>query len=181
MKTNPRRLAWLAACVAFGTAAGPASAAFITYDLSGNWTGTITCSELVDGVKTKTVTTSTMKITQAGVNFGIQIGTGLDTRIYVGLANPDAKKPLAKGDATLVLCGTDNALGTSKDELVRVQVSKVDKVKASMKGLSYFSAPPNPTPHLGTCKWKWKRVDQDPGTLGTKCVDFQTITTGGVR
>ncbi len=181
MRPTRRRLAWVAACVALGSSAGPAAAAFITYDLSGNWTGTITCSELVGGVKQKTVTTSTMKITQAGVNFGVQIGTGLDTRLYAGLANADAKKPEKKGEATLALCGTDNVLGVSTDELVHVTVSNADKIKASLKGLSYFSAPTAPGPHLGTCKWKWKRIDRDPGTLATDCAGFTSVVASSQR
>lgn len=181
MKSHPPRLAWLAACMALGVMAGPASAAFITYDLTGNWTGTITCSESVDGVKQKTVTTTTMEVSQAGVNFGIRMGTGLATRLYAGLANADAKKPTAKGEASLVRCGTDNVLGFDVDELVRLTVSKADKLKASIKGFSHFSGPLAPGPHFGTCKWKFKRVDQNPSMLGTKCVDFQSIVAGGAK
>lgn len=180
MRPKPR-LTWLAACAALGLLAGPASAAFITYDLTGNWTGTITCNESADGVKQKTVTTTTMEVSQAGVNFGIRMGTGLATRFYAGLANADAKKPTAKGEAALALCGTDNALGAGADELVRITVSKADKLKASIKGFSHFSGPLGPGPHFGTCKWKFTRVDQNASSLGTKCVDFQSIVAGGAK
>ncbi len=33
------------------TAASPSSAAFITYDLTGTWSGTIKCNECVGGAK----------------------------------------------------------------------------------------------------------------------------------
>ena len=122
-----------------------------------------------------------MQITQAGVNFGVQMGTGLDTRLYAGLANPDAKKPTAKGEAYLSLCGTDNDLGVGRDELVRISVSKADKVGATIKGFSHFSGQASPAAHLGTCKWKWKRVDQVPGTLATNCAGFENIVTGGAK
>ena len=181
MRTIRHPLTRLAVCLALAVGAAPASAAFITYDLSGNWTGTVTCSELVDGVKQKTVTTTTMKITQAGVNFGVQLGTGLDTRLYAGLANADAKKPTAKGEAYLALCGTDNQLGVGRDELVRISDAKADKVKATIKGFSHFSGPLGPGAHFGTCKWKWKRVDQNPGTPATTCAEFQSLVAGGAK
>lgn len=148
--------------------ATPVSAAFIAYDLTGTWSGSLKCKALVGGVKQKTVATPVMKISQLGLGIGVQLDFGTGTTLYNGLANPATKKPEQKGEAALILCGTDDLLGVDfRDEIGRMTVStKPGKVKASLKGQSFFSNPSDPLSHHGTCKWKWTRIDAvDPGVL----------------
>lgn len=147
--------------------AAPAAAALLDYDLTGDWTGKITCSAYVGGVKQKIVLTPTMHVSQVGQNIGVSLEIGLGGKRYAGLANPDAKKPEQKGETALILCGTDNVLGaTSPDEIGRMSVAaKPGKVKATLKGLSFYS---DVADH-GTCKWSMKRISTtDPG-VDTAC------------
>ena len=164
---------------AFLASASPARAALITYDLTGDWTGKITCNVFAGGVKQKIVLTPTMHVSQIGQNIGVEIELGLGSKRYAGLANPDAKKPEQKGETALILCGTDNVLGaTSPDEIGRMSVSaKPGKVKASLKGLSFYSD----VDDHGTCKWSMKRISTtDPGVT-TDCSTTMMIQTGGAR
>jgi hypothetical protein len=170
--TNLHRSFLFAATTALSTVlAAPAFAAFITYNIAGTWEGKLTCNELVNGVKTKTVRTPTMKISQAGLNFGVELDFGGgNTVFYGGLTNPDKKKPENKGEAALIRCGSTDVLDQFNGvEMVRIKAStKPGKVKASISGQAIFSAA-NVAPDHGTCKWKWKRTDDvDPGLL-TQC------------
>jgi hypothetical protein len=162
-----------AALVATVTHVAPASAAFLTYDLTGTWTGSITCSEYDGGVKVKpkTVLTPTMRITQVGVSLGVLLDFGTSTRLYGGLANPDAKKPEQKGEAALIRCGTSDVIATGlPNQIARMTVSaKPGKVKATFKGVSIFTDPSDPEPRHGTCKWKWKRIDTVNSAVDTQC------------
>jgi hypothetical protein len=161
-------------------------AAFITYDLTGTWTGTITCAEFVDGAKEKTVSTPSMQVSQVGLNIGLTLdfgGGNVDQ--YAGLANPDAKKPDEKGEFAVVFCGTNSEIADAvPDKLGRMVAStKPNKVKATIKGTTIFSDPPGLVAHHGTCKWKFTRTDSTNSLLPTDC--STTITglaaNGGAR
>lgn len=171
----------IVALATLGALAGPpalAPAAFLTYDLNGTWAGKITCNAFVAGAKEKIVLTPTMRISQIGQSMGVELSFGLGSRLYAGLANPDAKKPEQKGETALILCGTDNQLGvTTPDEIGRMSVSaKPGKVKAALKGLSFYS---DAADH-GTCKWSWKRIDTTDAGLPTEC-PFSMMQTGGAQ
>jgi hypothetical protein len=164
--------------------APPARSAFITYDLTGEWTGTIKCKELVGGVKQKSTAAPTMTVSQLGVNFLVQLDFGGgNTQTYGGLANPDAKKPELKGEAILIRCGTNDVLGTSlTDTMARIAVAvskKPEVAKASFKGFSFFSDPSAPDPHHGTCKWKFTRQNKNDPGLQTSCAISGVRTRGG--
>lgn len=177
------RLATTAALLLVVASAPPVSAAFITYNLTGTWTGSLKCNELVGGVKQKSTATPAMKISQLGVNFLVQLDFGSgNIQTYGGLTNPDAKKPEQKGEAILIRCGTNNVLGTDlTDTMARMTAStKPGKVKASFKGFSIFSDPSDPDPHHGTCKWKFKRTDPDDPNLATSCVQ-SGLHAGGAQ
>ena len=170
--TNSNRFILFAATAALGAMlTTPASAAFITYPIAGTWEGKVTCNELTGGVKSKTVYVATLKISQLGLNFGVEVDyVGGGTAFYGGLETPDGKKPEQKGEAALLRCGSTDVLDASNGaDIARLKVStKPNKVKASMSGLEFFSAP-SATPHFGTCKIKFKRTsDVDPGGL-TQC------------
>jgi hypothetical protein len=123
-------------------------------------------------VKQKSVLTPTMRITQVGLNFGVLLDFGGgQPQTYGGLANPDTKKPVQKGEAALIRCGTDKVLGVDvADELGRMAVStKPNKVKASFKGVSIFAGATNPAPQHGTCKWKFTRTDTFQANVPTEC------------
>lgn len=161
--------------------APPASAAFITYDLTGTWAGTLKCNELVGGVKEKAVSSPTMRISQVGLNFLVELSfSNGNTQTYGGLTNPNQKKPEQKGDAILIRCGTNNVLGEvgHTNTMARMSAStKPNKVKATFKGFSIFSDPSDPEPHHGTCKWKFTRTDTVDPQLQTTCP--QMLQTGG--
>ena len=146
----------------------PASAAFITYNLTGTWAGSIKCKSSLGGAKNAVTLTPTMHVTQAGLNIGIQLLTGPTS--YAGIANPDTKKPEQKGEFALALCGTNNVLGDARDELGRMAVkAKPGKVKASLKGVSYFSNPGIAPAEAGVCKWKFTRTDTVDSSVDTAC------------
>jgi hypothetical protein len=147
-----------------------ASAAFITYDLTGTWTGTLKCNALIQGAKGKLVETPTMKISQIGLDIGVQLDFGVTSIFYGGLANPDGKKPEQKGEAALLRCGTSTVLDINfSDEIARMSAStKPNKVKATFKGVSILSDVSNPPAHA-TCKWKWTRTDTADPNVPTQC------------
>lgn len=155
------------------TLAAPVSAAFITFDLTGNWTGSIKCKSSLGGAKHTVTLTPAMQVQQSGLNIGVQLTSGVTTTSYAGLANPAAKKPEQKGEFALVRCGTNDVLGDLvQDELGRMAAStKPPKVKATFKGVSFFSNPGTFPAEAGSCKWKWKRTDTGPvdGGIVTEC------------
>ena len=157
-------------------------AAFISYDLTGSWTGSIKCQEFLDGAKTKSVAEPAVSVTQSGLNIGLTLDFGGgNVQHFAGLANPDAKKPELKGDFAVVFCGTNSVIADAvPDELGRMTAStKPGKVKASFKGTVIFSDPPGLVAHHGTCKWKFSRTDLTNPNLGTDC--SQVTVQGGAR
>lgn len=153
-------------------AASPASAAFINYDVTGTWTGTVKCKDFASGVKQKSAFAPEMKISQLGVNIGVRLTLPSGpTLFYGGLINADAKKPEQKGEAILIRCGTDNELESGLgDEMVRMAAStKPGKVKASFKGFAFYSVGTNINPLHGTCKWKFTRTDTIDPNFATSC------------
>lgn len=143
------------------------------FDLTGTWQGSSTCTSLFAGEKFKFKDEATIQITQVGdaIGFRADYGGG-DVDVYAGIAHPDAKKPDEKGELALVVCGTDSVAGNGAnfDEVGRFSAStKVDKVKATVKGLSFFSDPGTASPEAGTCKWKLTRVDAVDAAVSTTC------------
>ena len=171
------RLVVVAAAAALGclTAVSSARAGAARFDLTGTWVGSIKCTGVFQGAKFPAFTlTPTLKISQSGLNVGIfaDYPPGDTDDSYVGYANPDAKKPLEKGELAILYCGTDDVLGNEPtfDEIGRMVVStKPPKVKATFKGTSIYSDPGISDAEVGTCKWKWTRTDTaDPG-IPTVC------------
>lgn len=140
-----------------------------SFDLTGRWTGKLVCKTATSGVKATVVATPTLAVTQIGdlVGLSLDYGAGSQER-YTGLANPDGKKPLTKGELGIIRCGTDSvATNVPGDEIGRLFVATkaAPAVRATLKGQSVVSAPPT----LATCAWKWTRTDVvDPG-VGTGC------------
>ncbi len=145
----------------------------LAFDLSGTWTATTTCTSFFQGAKLTFKQEATVAITQVGNAIGVRAdyaGTHVDD--YAGIAYPDAKKPDAKGEVALIACGTDSIAGNAPafDELGRfAATTKPDKVKATLKGVSFFSDPCVAAPEAGTCKWKLTRVDVAGATIPTAC------------
>lgn len=171
MSRRMGRCAGLALLTLALVGADGARAAAQTFDLTGRWTGKLTCKTASAGTKSTTVATPTLAITQVvdgALGMELDYGNGTVER-YTGLANPDGKKPLTKGELGIIRCGTDSvATNASADEIGRLFASTKapPTVKATLKGQSVFSAPPS----IGTCSWKWARTDlTDPG-VATSCV-----------
>ena len=161
-----------------------APAAFITYNIAGTWTGSIKCSGVRGGVKVKSKRQKiTMTISQLDLNVGIAVQNGNATTRYAGLLNPDKKKPEQKGEFAVVACGTNStAADLTADELGRMQAStKPGKVKATIKGITYYSAAGNAPPEAGSCKWSWKRTDNLDPQLQTDCTTPIMALPAGVR
>src|SRR5262245_12655031 len=76
------------------------------FDMTGVWTGKVTCKNF-DGVKfAEEVNPSTMRISHNGTSATMDLDNG--TLHFNGHAVDDAKKPDAKGQVVFFECGTDN-------------------------------------------------------------------------
>jgi hypothetical protein len=169
----------LAALLVVGAWSGRAAA----FDLTGTWTGTTKCTSFFQGEKFKFTDEPTIQITQNGDLIGVRADYGGgDVDVYTGRAYPDAKKPDQKGEVGLAHCGTDDIAGNPPDfdEIGRFSVStKVDKVKATVKGVSFFSDPGVAMPEAGTCKWKLTRVDTTNAAVSTTCPASGVLARSG--
>jgi len=138
--------------------AAPAAA----FDLTGTWTGTRKCQDLFSGVKEKFNEPATLRITQTGNFIGIAVAiTNGGTTSYTALANFAAAKP-DTGEFAMIHCGTNDIVGDDLafDAIGRMQVAtKAGKLKAKIKGTSFFSDTSTASPALGTCKWSLTRID----------------------
>ncbi len=162
----------IAAVVAAAVVVAGAGAAD-AFDLTGTWTGTAKCTSLFDGIKFKFTDEATVQITQSGRAFGFRADYGPgNVNLYAGRTYDDAKKPDEKGEVALVACGTDSVAGNDPafDELGRFTAkTKPGKVKATLKGVTYFSDPGIAAPEAGTCKWSLTRIDATNGAIPTSC------------
>lgn len=166
--TLPRPVVMLIAIAVLVVARGPAEA----FDLTGTWSGTATCKSLFEGIRFKFTDTPAVQITQVGRAIGIRADYGGgNVNFYAGRAYDDAKKPDDKGEMALVACGTDSVAGNDPafDELGRFTATNAGKIKATLKGLTFFSDPGFDKPEAGTCKWKLTRTDGANVGIPTSC------------
>ena len=144
------------------------------FDLKGTWTGTRKCQDLFSGVKAKFNEPATLRISQADNDtaLGIEVEiTGAGTTSYTGLANFPAAKP-DKGEFAMIHCGTNDIVGDNLafDAIGRMQAAtKSGKVKAKIKGTSFFSDTSTASPGLGTCKWSLTRINDTDSLIPTIC------------
>lgn len=163
------RLALVVLVAAVVSGAGVAAAV----DLTGTWTATAKCTSLFDGTKFKFVDQATVQISQSGraVGYRIDFGPG-NVNFYAGRTYDDAKKPNEQADVSFVACGTNSVAGDPGpfDELGRLTAkTKPGKVKATLKGVTYFSDPGIPDPEAGTCKLSLTRTDVTDPAVETTC------------
>lgn len=141
-----------------------------TFDLTGAWSGKLTCKGTNAGVKETVVSTPALAVTQSGNAVGLRMDFGAGVVVdYVGRANPDGKKPLEKGELGVIRCGTDTAVGATEaaDEIGRLSASA--KLAPSSKGTLKGSSVLARSAGLATCTWKWTRTGTaDPG-VATEC------------
>ncbi len=144
------------------------------FDLTGTWAGSSACTSFFAGAKIKFSDAPVIQITQVGDVIGLRADHGGGVvDLYTGRVIPDAKKPDEKGEVALIACGTDDVAGNQPafDEVGRfTAATKPSKVKATMKGLSFFSDPGVVTPEAGTCKWKLTRVEVGDAGIATECL-----------
>ncbi len=140
-----------------------------SFDLTGTWTGKIICKTVTAAGKATVVVTPAAAVTQTGSAIGVALdfGGGVVAQ-YTGLADPDAKKPLVKGEFGLIRCGTDSTadLAEATDEMGRFAVTAKapPAVKATFKGSTVLAEPGS----VGLCTWKWTRTAvADPGVATT--------------
>jgi hypothetical protein len=174
--TSRRRTSIGVLALALVAAGAPAATAQV-FDLTGSWEGTRTCKGLEAGAKTRIRADVTVAISQSGNAVGVRVDEGGAVAHFTGLANPDGKKPLTKGELALIRCGTDDvpglgeprgALAGATDELGRflAATKAPPNPKATVKGTTVFAADEG----LGTCAWRWKRTAlADPG-VPTGCL-----------
>jgi hypothetical protein len=159
-------VAALVTVVATGRSAG-------ALELTGTWTGTTKCTSFYQGAKVVFGDAPTVQITQDGRTIGVRADFGQgNISFYAGRTHPAVKKPDEKGEIALVACGTDDVLGNDPDfdELGRfTAVTKLAKIKATLKGVSFFSDPGVALPEAGTCKWKLTRTDTVNMHIPTSC------------
>lgn len=160
----PRIIAPLLA-VGLSLAAGTSAHAF---DVTGHWSGTYKCKGTFDGEKDSYVDTLEADFTQSGAAAGANVvftGTPFN---YSGVAIANAAKPDG-GDLMLVICGTDDVLGSAQyDELSRLKVTtKPAKGTGTISGESlYVRGGPI---QAYTCKWKLKRTATSAPVVPTSC------------
>ena len=135
--------------VALLVAVAPAAHAF---DLSGHWSGTYKCKGNYDGEKDGFEEVLEANITQSGSTVGANFTFDGSPYSYNGLAVANLAKP-DKGDVMLVICGSDDDLGsTTFDELGRFKVTtKPGKGTGAISGISVYSrsGPPQVRPGPG--------------------------------
>jgi hypothetical protein len=164
MFATPRIIAALLV-VGLSLAAGSSARA---YDITGHWTGTYKCKGTFDGEKDSYVDTLEADFTQGGGAVGANVvftGTPFN---YSGVALPSAAKPDG-GDLMLVICGTDDVLGSPQyDELTRLKVTtKPAKGTGTISGESlYVKSGPL---QAYACKWKLKRTTTSAPAVPTSC------------
>jgi hypothetical protein len=141
------------------------------FDLTGEWTGKLTCKRF-NGVKETFSAEPAVAITQNGNAIGLRVDFGGGSvQQYTGLANPDGKKPDTKGEFGLIRCGTDSvAAGVepASDEVGRFSATTkaAPAIKATFKGTSVFTE----AARLGTCTWKGTRTSLTNLGVATGCV-----------
>jgi hypothetical protein len=170
MARTARRLARVSLGTMLLLGSNPAVAHGQIVALTGVWAGKLTCKTYDAGAKETVAATPALAVTQLGnvVGMRMDFGGGV-VQQYTGLASPDAKKPLTKGEVGIIRCGTDSAIAIepAADEIGRLAVSTtpLPGIKATMKGGSVLSQPPS----VGTCSWKWTRTAVDDPGVPTEC------------
>jgi hypothetical protein len=166
MSTHRRRgpAAFLVAAVLL--AGAPAARAF---DLTGTYTGKYACKGVTTGQALGKVSFSndtTFAVKQSGAAISLR-ASGASNQ-YVAIAIPDPKKPDAKGDIALALCGTNDKLASGTfSEIGRLKVSaKPGALAAKMTGFSINS---DIVAGVLTCKWSFKRTDTVDPAQTTAC------------
>ncbi|MBI3769722.1 MAG: hypothetical protein HY271_14710 [Deltaproteobacteria bacterium] len=149
-------------------AAAPRADAF---DLTGTYTGKYACKGVVtndQSGKNSYTSDATLRVTQTGAAIGLFIDFTGSTYQYSGAAVPDVKKPEAKGEMPIVLCGTNDVLaGGEYDELGRLKVSaKPGALAAKITGTSVYS---DLVAGAYTCKWSFKRTDLTNPAVAISC------------
>jgi hypothetical protein len=150
-------------------AAAPHAGAF---DLTGTYSGKYACKGVVTNDpsgKNSYSSDGTLRVTETGAAIGLFLDfTGGITYQYSGAAVPDVKKPDAKGEIPIVLCGTNDVLaGGSHDELGRLKVSvKPGALSGKITGMSVYS---DLDAGAYTCKWSFKRTDVTDPAVSIVC------------
>lgn len=153
--------------------ASPSTATAQLFDLTGTWVGKLSCKSFETGSKVKFALEPVLQISQSGNQVGARLDFGGTQEQFDGVANPDGKKPETKGQLALLRCGTDNVAGNDfgTDEIghFTVTTKPLPAEKASLKGVSIYSAPGTATPEVGTCAWKWTRTDLTNPNISIGC------------
>jgi len=142
------------------------------FDLTGTWTGKVTCTFQDNGVSEKVPFPSTMTISQNGNAINVLVDSGsAGSFAYGGWAQVNAKKS-NKGATTFVECQTNpfvNNYNEVVSAIVTIKPTKKNSANAVLTGTSgYSQTDVGGNPILGgICKYKFTRtIATDPGATG---------------
>jgi len=151
-----RTFGWLGLALAASLALGAPAAAF---DLSGTWTGKVTCRGTFDGAPQGT--TSTLLVDAGGSTLDLAV----DGLHFSAASYPAAGKP-QKGEIAVIRCDTNSTRSADfGGEFGRLRiVTNPSKGTGSIAGTS-FKASVLLARSVYTCHWAFKRISTAPVTL----------------
>jgi len=132
----------------------------IAFDLTGQWSGRLTCKGIV-GAQKRTFTTapSTLLITESPV-----LEISADGVFYNGEEFPDPSHP-SRGEIAIIRCGTTSSFGEFGGEFGRLRVSvNPAKGSGSLGGMS-LRTDVVVASSVYTCRWAYKRVSTQQPVL----------------
>jgi hypothetical protein len=132
-------------------------------DMTGTYEGRQVCKQLEksSGEKGKITITPAMQITQVGKKLRMDLLPGFH---YEGTVVDDARNPLRRGQAALVMCNpSQDASGYA--EVLYVEDARMgpDGVTLVIRGVSAYST----SSHIGHCRWWYTRTSNADPNVST--------------
>ena len=153
-----RTFGWLGLALAASLALGAPAAAF---DLSGTWTGKVTCRGTFDGAPQATTSTSTLLVDDGGSTLDLAVDG-----VHFSAASYPAAGHEQKGEIAVIRCDTNSTRSADfGGEFGRLRVAtNPSKGTGSIAGTS-FKASVLVASSVFTCHWAFKRISTAPVTL----------------
>jgi hypothetical protein len=130
-------------------------------DLTGTWTGKLTCSAFTGEKFSYTLKNQALQISQAGRNLSLRwvdLNQQSPTLNFTGIVIDRTSKADTQGRAAIADCDTDANLASASafSEITSLD-AKVNrgKGKGTLTGTSVYSYPTTPK-EVGQCKWSFK-------------------------
>jgi len=131
-------------------------------DLSGTWTGKVSCRGTFDGVPQTTTSASTLLVEDGGTSLTLAV----DGVHYNGASYPAPANP-AKGEIAVIRCDTNSTRSADfGGEFGRLRVmTNASTGKGTLAGTT-LKASVLVGRTLSTCHWAFKRISAAPVVLG---------------